>query len=210
MKVKDKLIDLSSLIESDEVGTWEKQQAGFLQNRVIIFDNGVDDAALRDISAWILQWNMEDINLQKKDREPITIIIHSYGGDMYVAGNIIDVIKASETPVRTIGLGLIASASYLIYLAAPERYAFTNSIFLQHDGGIDLSNSNNKAKDTMKFFDLMNNRVRQFILDNTTMTEEQYDANIDREWYMYADQAKDLGLVHKIIGEDITLKQIFK
>jgi len=210
MKIKDKLVDLSSLIDSDEVGTWEKQQAGFLQNRIIVFDNLVDEAAIRDVSAWILQWNMEDTYLAKKDRAPITLIIHSCGGDMYVAGNIMDIIKASETPVRAIGLGLIASASYLIYLAAHERYAFTNSIFLQHDGGIDLSNSNNKAKDTMKFFDLMNDRIKQFILDNTIMTEEQYDSNIDREWYMYADQAKELGIVHKIIGEDITLKQIFK
>lgn len=202
--------DLSSLIESDEMSLWEKQQVGFLQNRIIIFDSEVDVYAIRDISAWILQWNLEDINLQKKDRQPITLIIHSVGGDMYAAGNIMDIIKASETPVRAISLGLVASAAYYIYLCAPERYAFANSIFLQHDGGVDLSNSNNKAKDTMRFFDSMNERIKQHVIENTNITEELYDENNDREWWMYADKAKELGIVHKIIGEDISLKQIFK
>ena len=205
-----KKIDLSSLIESDEVGSWEKQQAGFLQNRIIIFDTEVDVDLIRNISAWILQWNLEDINLQKRDRQPITLIIHSVGGDMYTAGNVMDVIKTSETPIRAISLGLVASAAYYIYLCAPERYAFANSIFLQHDGGVDLSNSNNKAKDTMRFFDSMNERIKQHVIENTNITEELYDENNDREWWMYADKAKELGIVHKIIGEDISLKQIFK
>ena len=205
-----KMIDLSPVLANGEVGTWETQQAGLLQNRIIIFDQDVDDTAIRSTAAWILQWNLEDLCLSKKDRQPITIIIHSFGGDMYVAGNIIDLIKSSETPVRTIGFGMVASAAYYIYLAAPERYAFKNTIFLQHDGGIDVCNSNNKAKDTMKFFDSMNERVKQYVIGATDMDEEAYDLNDDREWYMYADEAKEWGIVHKIIGEDITLKQIFK
>lgn len=205
-----KVIDIASIFTNDDTSIWDKQQAWFLSNRIIIFDNEVDVPLLRDVSAWILQWNLEDLPLAKRDRQPITIIIHSMGGDMYTAGNIMDVIAASETPVRTIALGLVASAAYYIYLSAPERYAFKNSIFLQHDGGVDLSNSNNKAKDTMKFFDSMNERVKQHVISNTEISEELYKENDDREWWMYADTAKELGIVHKIIGEDVSLKQIFK
>lgn len=205
-----RMIDFSSILGNDDTSMWDKQQAWFLQNRIIIFDTEVDTPLIRDVSAWIMQWNLEDLPLSKKDRQPITIIIHSIGGDMYTAGNIMDVIKTSETPIRTIALGLVASAAYYIYLSAPERYAFRNSIFLQHDGGVDLSNSNNKAKDTMKFFDSMNERVKQHVIDSTEITEELYEENDDREWWMYADKAKELGIVHKIIGEDISFKQLFK
>ena len=208
--MKKNAVDLASFFDSDEASLWEKQQVGFLQNRIIMFDSDVGDTAIRDVTGWILQWNLEDINLSKKDRQPITLIIHSTGGDMYTAGNIMDIIKTSDTPIRAIALGLVASAAYYIYLCAPERYAFANSIFLQHDGGVDLSNSNNKAKDTMKFFDSMNERVKKHVIESTEIDEELYDDNNDREWWMYADKAKELGIVHKIIGEDISLKQVFK
>ena len=40
------------------------------------------------------------------------------------------------------------------------------------------------------------------------MTEEFYEEHLDREFYMYADEAKELGCVDKIIGEDCDLDEI--
>lgn len=210
MTITKDIIDLSSIINDDEAGIYDKLSAGFLQKRILIFNQDVTAMVIDDAISWILQWNIEDVLIPKKERVPITIFIHSYGGDMYAAGPMMDIIRSSETPIRVVGLGLVASAAYLIYLAADERYAFKNSIFLQHDGEIDVQNSSGKAKDTMAFFDGMNERVKQYVLDRTTIDEELYDKNKDREMYMYADRAKELGIVHKIIGEDISLKQIFK
>lgn len=204
------VIDLNSIINGSDDGPFDKLYASFLQNRILIFNQDVDSRVIEDAVAWIIQWNIEDICLSKKDRKPITIFIHSWGGDMFSAGSLMDAIQTSETPIRTIGLGFIASAAYLIYLSADERYAFRNSIFLQHDGEIDLANSSGKAKDTMAFFDGMNERTKQYVLERTTMDEKTYDKNENREFYMYAEKAKDYGVVHKIIGEDISLKQILK
>lgn len=210
MNITKDVVDLNSIIGNDDVGIYDKLAASFLQKRILVFNQDVTAMIIDDAISWILQWNIEDLLIPKKEREPITIFVHSYGGDMYTAGTMIDVIRASETPIKVVGLGLIASAAYLIYLAADERYAFKNSIFLQHDGEIDVQNSSGKAKDTMAFFDGMNERVKRYVLDRTAMDEELYDKNKDRELYMYADQAKELGIVHKIIGEDVTLKSIFK
>ncbi len=204
------VVDLNSIMTDGESSAYDKLFTGFLQNRILFLNQDVDIRLIDDAISWILQWNLEDVCLTKKDRRPITIFIHSYGGDMYVAGPMMDVIHSSETPIRVIGLGLVASAAYLIYLAADERYSFTNTIFLQHDGEIDLSNSSGKAKDTMEFFDGMNERVKQFVLERTTMDEDTYDKNVNREFYMYSDKAQEYGIVHKIIGKDITLKQLLK
>ena len=62
----------------------------------------------------------------------------------------------------------------------------------------------------MAFFDDMDERIKQYVLERTDMDEKTYDKNENRELYMYADKAKEYGVVHKIIGEDITLKQILK
>ena len=210
MTITKDIIDLSSLINNDGAGIYDQLSAGFLQKRILIFNQDVIPMVIDNAISWILQWNIEDVLIPKKERAPITIFIHSYGGDMYVADSMVDIIRSSETPIRVVGLGLIASAAYLIYLAADERYAFKNSIFLQHDGEIDLSNSAGKAKDTMEFFDGMDERVKQFVLERTTMDEDTYDRNVNREFYMYSDKAQEYGVVHKIIGKDITLKQLLK
>lgn len=204
------VIDLDSIINGNDNGPFDKLYADFLQNRILIFNQDVDFRIIEDAVAWIIQWNIEDLCLSKKDRKPITIFIHSWGGDPLSANSLVDTIQTSETPIRVVGLGFIASAAYLIYLSADERYAFKNSVFLQHDGEINLENSSGKAKDTMAFFDEMNERIKQYILDRTTMDEKVYNKNEGREFYMYAEEAKEYGIVHKIIGEDISLKQILK
>ena len=204
------IVDLSSIINGDDNVIFDKLYASFLQNRILIFNQDVDFRIIEDAVAWIIQWNIEDLCLSKKDRKPITIFIHSWGGDPLSANSLVDTIQTSETPIRVVGLGFIASAAYLIYLSADERYAFKNSVFLQHDGEINLENSSGKAKDTMAFFDEMNEHIKQYILDRTTMDEKVYNKNEGREFYMYAEEAKEYGIVHKIIGKDISLKQILR
>ena len=93
-------------------------------------------------------------------------------------------------------------------ISAHERIAWKNSIFLQHDGEVCVSNSRSKAKDTMKFFDSMEERTKQYVLERTKMTEEFYDKIYEQEYWMYADEAKDLGVVDKIIGQDCTFDDI--
>lgn len=202
--------EINLILNNKNSEAFNKLYEGFFKNRILILNQDIEDSIVNEIITWIIQWNLEDVCLSKKDRKPITIFIHSYGGSTYSAGPMIDIIRTSETPIRMVGLGIIASAAYLIYLSADERYAFNNSIFLQHDGELELSNSTNKVKDTMAFFDDMDERIKQYVLERTDMDEKTYDKNENRELYMYADKAKEYGVVHKIIGEDITLKQILK
>ena len=54
----------------------------------------------------------------------------------------------------------------------------------------------------------MYDKTKQHVLKYTKMTEEFYEEHIDREFYMYEDEAKELGCVDKIIGEDSDLDEI--
>jgi ATP-dependent protease ClpP protease subunit len=60
----------------------------------------------------------------------------------------------------------------------------------------------------MEFFNLGEQRTKDFVLSHTKMTEEFYDQHFDTELYMYADRAKELGIVDKIIGEDVELEDV--
>ena len=188
----------------------EKWRDDFLQKRILVLNQEIYSDIFESVVAWIIQWNIEDSCILKKDRQPITLLINSNGGSILAAHMLMDAIKTSETPVRTVGLGLIASSAFYIYLAASERYAFPNSVFLMHEGEIDIENSPSKAKNVMEFFNKVDERIKDYVVDVTTMTPEEYDDNYTRELYMYADEAKEFGIVNKIIGKDVTLNQFLK
>ena len=124
------------------------------------------------------------------------------------AWSLIDACLASKTPIRTIGMGMVASAGYKIFLAGDERYAFSHTSFLMHDGETSIENSSSKAKQTMKFFDSMDERSKRYVLEQTNMTEEFYDSIWEQEFWFWPDQGKELGVVHKIIGEDCELEDL--
>ena len=60
----------------------------------------------------------------------------------------------------------------------------------------------------MEFCDKFDERVKQTTLDRTNITSEMYDEKSRVEWYMFADEAKSLGVVDYIIGEDCELDDV--
>lgn len=180
-----------------------------LDGRRIILNGGIDSSILEDVILHIVKWNQEDKGKEKSDRKPIWIYINSGGGDPIVGFNALDIIQASETIVNGVVFSCAAStASYLI-MGCHNRYCFPNSIILIHDGEIGVSNSASKTKDTMKFFDKMDDRTKQFVLKHTKITSEFYDEIYDKEYYIYGNEkGKELGIIDYVIGEDVTLSEI--
>lgn len=179
-----------------------------LDKRILVFNDGVDENVVENYILYILKWNAEDKDLPIEKRQPITIYLSCPGGNCFDGFNMVDVILNSKTPVRGIVFSLAASMGYHILLSCHERIAFKNSVLLQHDGQIGIQNSTSKARDTMRFFDSMETRTKEYVLSRTTMTEEFYDKVYDQEYYMYADEAKKLGCIDKIIGEDCDIDEI--
>ncbi len=177
-----------------------------LDNRTLVFNDEVNESVIENYILHILRWNREDQNIPVEHRQKIKLYVNSPGGECIVGFNFVNVILASTTPVVGVCFGLAASMGYHIYLACHERIAFKDSVLLQHDGEIAIQNSSSKAKDTMRFFDNMEQRTKNYVLSRTSMTEEFYDSHYDQEYYMYANEkGKELGCVHKIIGEDCDL-----
>ena len=180
--------------------------------RILVLNDEINEAVMENYVLFILNWNCEDTErgIPIKKRRPIKLYISSPGGDSFDGSMLIDVIKSSSTPIIGVAFGLVASMGYHIYLACHERLAFSNTIFCQHDGEIAIANSSSKAKDIVRFFDKMDGRFKQHVLDNTIMTEEFYDEKYQQEFYFYADEeGKELGIVHKIIGKDCKIDYLF-
>lgn len=201
--------DILTTLECDnQMTTYEELYREYLDDRTLFFNGGVDDSIIDNEIMYILKWNKEDKYIPIDKRKKIKIYISSVGGSVFSANMLIDVILQSKTPIVGIALDLVASAAYLIYLACHERIAFKNSSFLQHEGDLSVENSRSKFKQTSMFFDSLESRSKEFVLSRTNMTEDFYDSIYEQEYWFFPDKGKELGVVHKIIGEDCDLEDI--
>lgn len=177
-------------------------------NRTIIINEEIDKSMIEYVSEYILKWNKEDLNLHPSKRKPIILKLCTYGGLVSTGFNIIDIIELSKTPIYAVVMDVAYSMGGLILLAANKRYAFKNSTILLHDGSSGGYGSTAKMRDIAQFTEKQEDRIKTFILEKTNISDELYEEKYGREWYMYADEAKELGLIDGIIGEDIDLEEL--
>jgi ATP-dependent protease ClpP protease subunit len=83
------------------------------------------------------------------------------------------------------------------------RSCFPCSYSLVHDGYVALSAAEAKtANDIMSFNNKIDDKIRQFFIDNTNITQEEYDIHARHQWFLFADEMQEKNLIDKIIGVD--------
>lgn len=181
-----------------------------LKQRKIVISEDIDDEAVpvQDAIHNILQFNADDRALPPESRKPILLYLTSNGGSVDVGMQLIDIILNSKTPVYTINTGRQYSMGFLIGLAGHKRFATKNAKFLMHDGTTFVVDSTSKAKDQMEFQIKIDERIKEYVLSRSKLTAEEYDKKYTKEWYMFADEAKENGFIDFIIGVDCDIDAI--
>lgn len=200
-------IDLSEVLGGN-VLVEEILHMNDLKARKLSLNEEINMATIEPICKHILRYNADDKGKPVEEREPIILYLSSNGGEIYSGYQLIDVIMASKTPVYTVNLGFQLSMGFLIGLAGHKRFATPNAKYLIHDGSSVCWNSTSKVRDEMEFHNKNEERMRQFILDRTKISPEMYDAKLRMEWYMFADEAKEMGVTDYIIGIDCDMDEV--
>lgn len=182
-----------------------------LKQRKLCINSQITAGSVEDPIHQILQFNKEDelAGLEPSQRKPITVFITSFGGSVLDGFALIDVIESSKTPVYTINLGYQYSMGFLIGLSGHKRFCFKNSTFLLHEGYSGSLDSTSKMIDAVEFQKRQNVKIKEFILEHTSIDPELYNERLRVEWYMFSDEAKELGIVDYIIGVDCDINEIF-
>ena len=170
------------------------------KNRTIILQDIKGNMTGASIYQNILIWNMIDKDTPINKREPIKIYIDSWGGSLIDGFEIIDAIKASKTPVHTIVTGAAYSCGLMIAIAGKKRFAYPHSSFLFHEGSIGSEIQDaHKFKKYAEFYNVQLEQMKDFILSNTKITEEEYDKmSKDDNWYT-TEQALEKGFIDEVI-----------
>ena len=168
----------------------------------------INSSSVEDVCKAIMHYNEEDKGVDVDKRRPIMLYLDTFGGETTSGFKLIDVIQSSKTPVYIVNQCTCYSMGFLIYIVGHKRFASKNATFLMHDGSLQIGDSGSKTRDYMAFNDKVEARTKEMVLEVTNITSEMYDAKLREEWYMFADEAKELGIVDSIIGVDCELDDV--
>lgn len=171
-----------------------------VSNREIWINTEIDEAVV-EWTQQILQWNREDKGIEPSERKVIKVFINSNGGCLNSIMHLITILQMSTTPVMTIGLGKCYSSGGLLLMSGNKgmRYIFDTTSVLIHDGGTGSASDTGKFIDYAEYVKMTEKRTKEYILKNTKITEDEYDRNYRRDWWILGDEAIRLGVADKII-----------
>ena len=150
----------------------ERSYAEQLQdNGIYVFMGEVDDESVKPVIEWILAEN----HVSKKKKKELLLMVCSSGGELEAAFALIDVIRSSTIPIKTVGLGQIASAGLLIFLAgSPGRRVLTpNTSILSHQFSWGSDGKAHELFATIKEFELTHQRMVQHYKEATGLDDEE-------------------------------------
>lgn len=179
-----------------------------LQQRKMFLNGDISSDIVAEYVHNILQINADDKDIPPENRKPIIMYITSLGGELDAGFELIDVMLMSKTPIWCVNLGYQYSMAFLIGLAGSKRFASKTAKILIHDGTSQLGGSVSKVRDHMNFVVRYEDRIKEYVLSRSTLTSEEYDQRYREEWYMFADEAKELGFIDYIIGVDCSIDGI--
>ena len=140
--------------------------------------------------------------LSAESDEDITIYLQSPGGHVESGDTIHDLIRFVKPRVRMIGTGWVASAGTHVYLAAEreDRFCLPNTRFMIHQplGGVggQATDMQIEADEMLKARD----RLNRAIAECTGQPLERVEQDTDRNFWMSPEEARDYGIVGRIIS----------
>ena len=134
----------------------EKSHSQLLQDAgMYVFMGDVDTESLKPVIEWILAEN----HVSKKKKKELLLMVCSSGGELEAAFALIDVMRSSTIPIKTVGLGQIASAGLMIFLAGAPRILTPNTSILSHQYSWGSEGKHHELWAVTKEFNLVHERM---------------------------------------------------
>jgi len=146
----------------------------------------------------VVEWIFE-CNFKKEERpELLNLVITSPGGDLNAAFAIIDAMRGSAMPIRTIGLGQIASAALMVFIAGAKGYRILtpNTSILSHQYSWGAFGKEHELFATVKEFDLTTKKMISHYRKCTGMQEKKIREVLlpPQDIWLSPQESKEMGL----------------
>ncbi|SBO43074.1 ATP-dependent Clp protease proteolytic subunit [Cyanobium sp. NIES-981] len=165
--------------------------------RILFLGSEVNDAVANALVAQMLYLDSED------NSKPIYLYINSPGGSVTAGLAIYDTMQYVKSDVVTICVGLAASMGAFLLGAGTKgkRLALPHSRIMIHQplGGTSQRQASDiaiEAKEILRIKDMLNHSMA----DMTGQPFEKIEKDTDRDYFLSAAEAKDYGLIDRVIA----------
>jgi ATP-dependent Clp protease protease subunit len=150
-------------------------------------------ASCKNVVEWIFE-----ANFAEERPDMLNLIITSPGGDLNAAFAVIDTMRGSAVPIRTIGLGQIASAGLMIFIAGDKgkRVLTPNTSILSHQYTWGAFGKEHELFATVKEFDLTTKKMISHYKKCTGLSEAKIREILlpPQDMWLSPTEAKKLGI----------------
>ena len=164
---------------------------------IFLLMDEISDSTCKDVIQFIISKN-----LVKPYPKYLQLIINSGGGDLQAAFALIDTMKGSAIPVHTVGLGCVASAAVLIFIAGVKgkRVLTPNTSILSHQYSWGTYGKEHELIATTREYELTTQRMLNHYKKCTGLTEKKIREHLlpPQDVWLSATQAKKLGICDSI------------
>lgn len=165
-----------------------------LEDRIILLCGEIDDHLANNIVAQLLY-------LDSLNNENINLYINSNGGSVTAGFAIYDTMNYIKSDVSTICVGLAASmGAFLLSSGAKgKRFSLPNADILIHQPSGGAQGQATEMKIAAEHIIRMKDKINKILSKNSGKRLEQVANDVERDYYMTADEALKYGLIDKIL-----------
>jgi ATP-dependent Clp protease protease subunit len=167
-----------------------------LNNHVHFLSGEIDTFNITDAMRWLHFENT------KSDETLLTLYVNSPGGCLADAFALIDMMRLSKHPIRTIGLGTICSAALLIFSSGTkgERLISKNAELMMHQYSNEISGKHHELKSQILGGDLTNNRMIKLFQDTSNLDAKAIKSKLlsPTDAWLTAEELLQYGIADKI------------
>lgn len=155
---------------SDMMVASERITTSLLNSHIYFLTGTIDPFSVEDAIKWIIYENTID----EPDKE-LTLYINSDGGDLNAAFALVDVMSKSRYPIKTIGIGTIASAAFLIFAAGTQgrRVVAENTSIMIHQYTCGFMAKQHDFESYAKEMNLTNDRLQRFLVKVSSLNAKE-------------------------------------
>ena len=165
--------------------------------RILFLGSEVNDGIANSLVAQMLYLDSEDSS------KPIYLYINSPGGSVTAGLAIYDTIQYVKSEVVTICVGLAASMGSFLLAAGTKgkRVALPHSRIMIHQplGGTSRRQASDieiEAREILRMKEMLNRSLS----DMSGQSFEKIEKDTDRDYFLSAEEAKDYGLIDRVIS----------
>ncbi len=168
-----------------------------LNERIIFLGEDVNEHTANIVVAQLLHLAYED---SKKD---IKLYINSPGGSVYDGMAIYDTIQYISPDVQTIGIGLQASMGAFLLSSGTKgkRFALPSSRIMIHQPSSGTQGKVSDQEIALKESLYLKHKLNEILAKNTGQKLSKIEKDVDRDFWMSAEEAAKYGIVDKVISK---------